>query len=187
MKRVLILGIPGAGKSTLAQRLGAILCLPVFHLDRYYWNPGWKATPPQEWADRQIDLLSRPEWIIDGNYRSSIPLRLQYADTVIYLDIPRRLALWRIMKRVTMYRGTTRPDMANDCPEPLFDREFIRYIWRFHRDVRPGMLALLSQFQGREGGTVVHLKSSNAAESWLADVESGLARGPDERTPTGGP
>lgn len=170
MQRVLVLGIPGAGKSTFAQRMGAVLDLPVYHLDRYYWKPGWEASAPDEWQDKLKALLARDRWILDGNYRSTIPMRLEYADTVTYLDVPRLVALWRVLKRNTKYRNVSRPDMAEGCPEPWGDLEFLRYIWRFHRNVRPQALALLREFESRPGKTVVYLRSSREAEEWLRSI-----------------
>jgi adenylate kinase family enzyme len=170
MQRVLILGIPGAGKSTLATRLGHVLDLPVHHLDRYFWNPGWKASAPDEWHEKIESLLTRDRWILDGNYRSSIPMRLEYADTVVYLDFPRRVALWRVMKRIVTYRNGTRPDMADGCPERWFDRQFLRYIWRYHQDVRPQTLALPDEFARRPGRQVIHLHSQREIAEWLDNV-----------------
>src|SRR5918992_2213979 len=104
MKRILVIGSGGAGKSTVARRLGQLLDLEVNHLDKFYWKPGWVESPRDEWLETVIELINRDSWIIDGNYSGTLELRLQKADTVVFLDMPRRLCLWRIVKRNLQYR-----------------------------------------------------------------------------------
>ncbi len=102
MKRILVLGISGSGKSTLAFRLGKKLNLPVVHLDKYFWDVGWKERYPNKEQFNAVieELVKKDEWIIDGNYRSSLDIRLKRADTIILLDFPKWLGLWRSFKRV---------------------------------------------------------------------------------------
>jgi adenylate kinase family enzyme len=88
MRRIVIMGPLGAGKSTLALKLGRLLGIPVHHLDRLYWGDTWMSTPPVEWQALLSRLVAGESWIIDGNFTSSLPQRLAAADTVIYLDIP---------------------------------------------------------------------------------------------------
>lgn len=119
MKKILIIGSGGVGKSTLARELGTILGLEVIHLDTWYWNPGWVETPKAEWQSIVQDLTLPESWIMDGNYSGTLDLRLSVADTVIFLDFTRILCLARVIKRRFMYAGQSRPDMASDCPERL--------------------------------------------------------------------
>ncbi|MEH2302973.1 MAG: DNA topology modulation protein [Nostoc sp.] len=144
MKKILIIGSGGAGKSTLARELGTILSLEVIHLDAWYWNPGWVETPKAEWQSIIQDLTLREYWIMDGNYRGTLDVRLSVADTVIFLDFPRLLCLSRVIKRRLMYAGQSRPDMASDCPE-ILNWEFLKYIWSYPITRRPGILEKLSQ------------------------------------------
>lgn len=169
MKRVVILGIPGAGKSTFARELGEKLDLPVYHLDRYFWRPGWKASSQDEFDQTLRELMTRDDWIMDGNYRRTIPLRLERADTAIHLDLPRRTALRRVVKRIATYRHGGRPDMAEGCPERWLDRDFLRYIWRYHQDVHPEVVGYLDEFAAA-GGRVAHLRSSRDATAWLDEL-----------------
>lgn len=135
-RRILVLGSSGAGKSTLAARLGAALRLPVVHLDAHYWRPAWTPTPDEEWDEGLPDLLAGPEWVMDGNYHRSLPERLRVADLAILLDLPPWLCRARVLKRILSSYGRVRSDMAAGCPEQ-WDWEFLRWVWTWHRDVRP--------------------------------------------------
>lgn len=146
-KRILIVGRSGAGKSTLARRLGETLALPVIHLDSLFWNPGWVQTPWDEFEEKLLPLLRRPAWIMDGNYSRTLALRLRYCDTVIFLDLPRAVCMRAIFRRFWRYRGKTRPDMPENCPERL-DWAFVRLTWTYDKRSRPEVLELLRQAQG---------------------------------------
>lgn len=95
MEKIAIIVAGGTGKSTLARELGEILKLPVYHLDTLYWKPGWVSTPTEEWEQVMVNLVSKDKWIIDGNYGKSIDIRLKKADTVIFLDYPTYISLFR--------------------------------------------------------------------------------------------
>lgn len=143
MKRILVIGSGGAGKSTFANQLGAILELPVIHLDQAYWKPGWEKPSKEEWSATIEQLVAQNEWIMDGNFGGTLPQRIKRADAIILLDISRWICLWRVAKRAVKYRGRHRPDMAPGCQE-RFDFEFIRWIWNYPRRSRPAKVALLS-------------------------------------------
>jgi adenylate kinase family enzyme len=141
-KRILIIGSSGAGKSTLSTKLAEKWKLPLVHLDALFWNAGWVPTPKQEFREKIQGKLEEDEWIIDGNFDSTLELRAKYADLIIFLDFPRLLCTYRVLKRAWMYRGTTRPDMAPGCEEKI-DIEFAQWVWRFPRDARPNILKIL--------------------------------------------
>ena len=143
MKRILIIGSGGAGKSTFARELGAILDLPVIHLDRLYWKPGWEKPSKEEWTRTVDSLIAQHEWIMDGNFGGTLPRRMQRADAIILLDISRWICLWRVGTRFLKYRGRHRPDMTPGCHE-RFDWEFVRWIWNYPSNSKPAKLALLS-------------------------------------------
>lgn len=136
MQRILIIGSGGAGKSTLARQMGILLGLPVIHLDQLYWQPGWIETPREIWLEKVLEIVQTPSWIMDGNFGSTLDIRLQAADTAILLDMPAWLCILRVLKRQLMYRNQTRPDMGAGCPEKV-DWEFLQWIWRFPHDDRP--------------------------------------------------
>jgi adenylate kinase family enzyme len=145
MRRVLVIGISGAGKSTFARALADKTGLPLIHLDAAFWRPGWTVTPRPEWRARVAELVADERWIIEGNYAGSLDLRLPRADTVLWFDYPALKCLGRVLWRVATTYGKVRADMAPGCPERL-DWEFLRYVWRFNRLERPKMLAALAQF-----------------------------------------
>ena len=149
MRRVLVLGCPGAGKSTLARSLGEALSLPVVHLDKLWWKSGWINRTEGEFDALLDAVLLGEEWVIDGNYLRTLPRRLERCDAVVLLDYPRRVCLFRALRRILTWRGRTRPDMAADCPERL-DGEFVRWIWEFHRTQRPQVLELLDGWTGEK-------------------------------------
>lgn len=166
MRRVLVLGCPGAGKSTLARSLGEALSLPVVHLDKLWWKSGWINRTEGEFDALLDAVLLGEEWVIDGNYLRTLPRRLERCDAVVLLDYPRRVCLLRALRRILTWRGRTRPDMAADCPERL-DGEFVRWIWEFHRTQRPQVLELLDGWTGE----LRVFRSPRACAGFLAKLE----------------
>ena len=164
MKRISIVGSGGAGKSTFAHQLASILHLPVIHLDSLYWQPGWIATPQDEWREKQQHMVQQECWIIDGNYTSTLDMRFAVADTIIFLDFPRLLCLYRAVKRQIQFAGKTRPDMAKGCPERI-DREFLLWIWNYPNNGRVRVLKKIEQYQ--EGKQVVILHSPRQVQQFL--------------------
>ncbi len=130
MQRVLVIGPCGAGKSTAAVELARRLDLPLHHLDRLHWCEGWVEGSRDELRAALAPILAGERWLIDGNYGGTMAERVERADTVVYLDYPTWLCLWRALRRVWRYRGEARPDMAPGCPE-RFDWRFLLYILTF--------------------------------------------------------
>jgi adenylate kinase family enzyme len=166
MKKVLVIGPGGAGKSTFAQQLGRLLKIEVLHLDRFYWHSGWVETPKSEWSKKVEQLLSRDAWIMDGNYSGTLEQRVQASDTIIFLDLPPMLCLWRVMKRAAKYRNMNRPDMSEGCNERL-TLEFILWIWNYRRRSRPKVLKLLESGAGKR---IVRLRSPAEVTQFLARI-----------------
>lgn len=142
MKKVALIGSGGAGKSTLARQLGEELNIEVYHLDSLFWKPNWVGVSKDEQRNIQQDLVEKESWIIDGNYGGTMEIRLDAADTIIFLDISRFTCLFRVIKRSIKYRNRTRPDMGEGCNEKL-DIEFLKWIWQYPNKKRPHILASL--------------------------------------------
>lgn len=119
MQRIVVIGSPGAGKTTFARRLGHHLHIEVTHLDRFFWGPKWKEKPREERIKIQRNLVHGGKWIIEGTYLDSSDERLHAADTVIFLDVPRLVCLQRAIKRRFKYRSKSRPDLPVGCREKL--------------------------------------------------------------------
>lgn len=119
MNRILVIGINGAGKSTIARRLGKKLNIKVFHLDKYYWKKNWDKPEKKQWRKTVKKLIQKPSWIIDGTYPSTLNLRAQKADTIIYLEAPKLVVLFRIIKRFFIYSHKSK---IFDRPKGLKER-----------------------------------------------------------------
>lgn len=133
MERILIVGCPGAGKSTLARQMAEKLDLPLIHLDQLFWLPGWVSREKNDFDALLQAELDKPKWIIDGNYGRTLSRRLEYCDTVIFLDFSTAACLRGVLKRVFSSRGKVRPDMGAGCPERL-DWKFLNYVRTFRRN-----------------------------------------------------
>ena len=170
MRKVLVIGSGGSGKSTFARHMGQLFNIKVIHSDTHYWKPGWLETPKAEWLKTVEDLVKRNSWIIDGNYSGTLDLRLKACDTVIFLDMSRLTCLWRVLQRLVLYRNKGRPDMTAGCPE-RFNLGFIHWIWDYPRRTRPKVLRMLSENSGNK--KIVRLRSRGEVERFLTDLSVG--------------
>lgn len=167
MQRVVVVGPPGAGKSTFACQLATRTQLPLIHLDQLLWQPGWIETPKEAFDAAEAAAASRDRWIIDGTYIRSLPARIARADTIVWLDVERLTALRRVMWRTLTHFGRARPDMTPNCPE-RFELEFLRYIWSFQTRVRPRLQAAID---GRDEGTQLHvLRTPRETHGFIASL-----------------
>ncbi|MFH1700198.1 MAG: hypothetical protein ABIE07_06390 [Candidatus Zixiibacteriota bacterium] len=143
-ERIVIVGNGGSGKSTLASRLEEILQIPVLHLDKFFWQPGWRQPDPEWWRRKHNELISRERWIIDGSYSDTFLERLKRSEAVILLDFSTLCCLKNIIGRILRSYGQVRPDMAKGCAEK-FDWEFIKWIWQFKSKNYPRIFSALSK------------------------------------------
>jgi adenylate kinase family enzyme len=173
MRRIIIIGSSGSGKSTLARQLGRILGHHVIHLDNHFWSAGWTPMPYSEWTACVREMVDLPSWIIDGNYRSTLDIRLQHADTVIFLDLPRLVCMWRAVKRRVQYAHISRPDIASGCDEQFFHPNlfnFLHRIWNYPQRARPDVLNRLANLHC--GQQVFWLRSTAEVDQFLRAVQT---------------
>ena len=163
MQRVVIVGPGGAGKSWLAKRIAERTGLPLIHLDREYWRPGWVETPKPEWRARVAELVARDRWVIDGNYGGTLATRMDRADTIIFLDVSRWASLAGVLVR--RLRTNQRDDISDGCPERL-NLEFLRWLWRYHDHHRPNVLEQIGAHA--HGRTVITLRDRAAISAFAA-------------------
>lgn len=164
MEKILIIGCPGAGKTTFANSLGAALHIPVHHLDKHFWKEGRKPTPQGEFRRIQNGSMREDRWILDGNFTKSIDNRIAGADTIIVFDFPRVINLWRTLKRFFQYVGSVRPDMGGGNKEAL-KWMHIKFIITFPRKEFLAKALLFSRDK-----KVIVLHSPNEASQFLERV-----------------
>lgn len=119
MKKIILIGSGGSGKSTLARQLGNKLNIKVHHLDALFWKPNWEGVPREEQIAVQNNLIKDEKWIIDGNYGGTMDIRLNAADTIIFLDIHRTICIYRAFKRIVKYRNKKDQIWARDVKKDL--------------------------------------------------------------------
>ena len=170
VRRVLVIGCGGAGKSTFSRELEKRTGLPVVHLDLLYWNPNWVKTPPEQWKRVVMAALANERWVMDGNYGGTLPLRLEACDTVVYLDMPRWVCLARVVQRRVQAVWRRRSDLAVGCRERL-TWEFLVWIWDYRRSRRPKILDRLNQLRSSKA---IHVLASEAdVRQFLLGLERG--------------
>lgn len=170
----MIIGQPGSGKSTLARELAAITRLPVVHIDRIHWMPGWRERSRAEKTRLCEEIHARADWIFEGGHSATWPTRLARADTLIWLDLPVGLRLRRVVGRTLRWLGRTRPDLPPDCPERL-SAGFLRYIWRTRRTGRDACARL---FDRAEPWVAAHrLHRPSEVRAYLAALRRAVAVG----------
>lgn len=175
MRKVCIIGCGGAGKSTLAVKLGSILELPVVHLDAVHWRPNWEKPARDVWRRQHGELLERETWILDGNYGGTMTERIAASDTVILLALSRFTCLLQVFKRAIRHLGRSRPDLNPGCREQLPDLEFLDWIWNYNRTRLPGILDDLERVTNEKN--VVILRSRGDVARFLNELKQGTGRG----------
>lgn len=145
-ERILVIGCSGSGKSTLARKLADRLGLPYVSMDReIFWLPGWKSRPRAEALARMEGIVAQERWIIDGTSPGTLPLRLPRTHLVLWLRPQRWMSLSGVISRWLRFRGRSRPEMADNCPEKI-DLEFLTYVWNFEKTESPEIEENLAAF-----------------------------------------
>ncbi len=158
MQRIIVIGCPGSGKSRLSRALHNKTGIPLYHLDMMYWNADKTTVEKSVFLERLSAVLKKDEWIIDGNYSSTMELRMAACDTVIFLDYPLEVCLDGIKER----RGKSRSDMP--WIETEEDAEFIEFIKNYNEQQKPKVLELLEKYSDK---SIVILESREQADAFL--------------------
>ena len=158
MKKIIVIGCPGSGKSVFSRALHNKTGIPLFHLDMMYWNADKTTVEKKVFLERLSDVLEKDEWIIDGNYQSTMELRIQMCDMVIFLDYPLDVCLDGIEKR----RGVPRSDMP--WIEIEEDVEFVEFIKNFNEQIKPKIMELLAKYSHKN---IVVFTSREQANEFL--------------------
>lgn len=166
MKKVTIIGSPGAGKSTFAQALSKKTKLPLYHLDFFYHQKKYDyENNKKAWLSKMDGLTNKPSWIIEGNYGSSYEYRIPKSDTLIFMDIPSWLSTWSVLKRRYQYRNKKREEMPDDWKEKI-DPIFFKYVVLFKVKSRKDVVNGIEKYK-HKNLQVIHFKSRKAAYKWL--------------------
>ena len=169
MKRILIIGNAGSGKTTFAKELAKKTQLPLIHLDKLFWCGEWEHLSRDEFDTILQEELDKDEWIIDGNFSRTIPHRLKYCDTVFYFDLPTITCLWGATTRVFKNYGKTRDDMGGNCPE-YFDKqkfELYKSIFLFNRINKKNYTKLIKESTDKN---IIIFKNRKQADRYLKDI-----------------
>lgn len=167
MERVAIVGCVGSGKSYVARELGRLLDLPVTHMDAVYFDNQWNPLPMERFEAVQRELVAAPRWVIDGNYNSTVQVRLEAADTVVFMDLPTHVCLWGILSRQLRHgRGQNDRNGVYNRITP----DVVRYVLGYRRKMRPRVLAKIDRHAS--GARVIALTSRRQARRFLRQVAS---------------
>ena len=161
MKKIIVIGCPGSGKSTFSKSLHKITGIPLFHLDMMYWNADKTTVPKDIFRARLAERLAENAWIIDGNYGSTMEARMAACDTVFFLDYDPAVCLAGIRER----QGKPRADMP--WIETEDDEEFLAFVREYNEKSRPDVLALLEKYQEKQ---IVVFRTRDEADSFLKDL-----------------
>ncbi|MCM1524666.1 MAG: adenylate kinase [Ruminococcus sp.] len=160
MQKVIVIGCPGSGKSTFSKKLHDITGLPLYHLDMIRWNTDGKKIPRSDFMERLKETLNKDAWIIDGNYLSTMELRIRACDTVFFLDYPTDICIDGVKAR----KGRERTDMPFTALDDE-DDEFMKFINNYNSESRPAVTELLRRYSHKR---IMIFKNRSEADSFLS-------------------
>lgn len=159
MNKVIIIGCPGSGKTTFAEKLQKCTGLPLYYLDAIWHKPDKTHIPREEFDRRIAEIFETPRWIIDGNYKRTIEMRMKQCDTVFLFDLPVEVCLQGVTDRV----GKERYDLP--WLETELDPEFKQFIEDFPKDTLPYIYELIEKY--KDDKRVIIFKSREEADGFI--------------------
>lgn len=162
MKKVIVIGCPGSGKTTFAVKLNKLTGLPLYHLDAIWHKPDKTHIPREEFNKRSAEIFATDEWIIDGNYGRTIETRLQHCDTVFLFDLPTEVCLQGALDRI----GKGRYDLPWLEKEP--DPEFMQFIREFPHTTLPRIYELIEKYKAEK--QVIIFKSREESDEYIKRI-----------------
>jgi adenylate kinase family enzyme len=170
MQRIAVIGNAGGGKTTLCRKLSKIFKIEVHHIDLIQWKPNWQRTPVEEFNIVHESILAQDSWIIDGfGPMEAINKRFALADTLIFIDYPLVIHYWWSMKRQLKTIIKPRDDLPKNCPMLPKTWELIQVMWYVHKQLRPELLKLASQFHTER--RLIYLRSPHEMKQFLQEME----------------
>lgn len=163
MKKIIVIGCPGSGKSTFSRKLNEITHIPIYYLDMIYHRPDKTVVGDKEFDDKLNIILNKEQWIVDGNYSRTLSLRIDECDTIFWLKYPLEVCLSGIEER----RGKDREDMPWIEVEP--DLEFIEFVKNFEEKNVPEIKSLLDSIKGKE---IYIFRSRQMSEEYLNSIKN---------------
>jgi adenylate kinase family enzyme len=174
MQRIVVLGTTGSGKTTMAERLAALLCVPAIDLDVLYWQPNWQGAAPEVFRQRAAAAVDQESWVISGNYSSIRDLIWSRADTLVWLDYSLPVIYWRLLRR-TIRRIVTQENLWDTGNRESWRKQFFSrdslFFWALKsrpRQRREYPRLLKTDYAHLQ---VIYLRSPRAAEQWLGQIE----------------
>ncbi len=170
MKRVVIVGSPGAGKTTFSRILATKTGLPLVHLDYHYHDKSkdyYNELNKPAWRAHVLKLMEPKQWILDGNYSSTFPERFKAADTIIFLDYPTHISFGRVLKRIVISPWVERIDMPDDWEEGI-NLGFLKFVWLFNARYRQKITNVLEDNTNKY---IVVLKNPKQATTFLEGLQ----------------
>ncbi|HPX33084.1 MAG TPA: adenylate kinase [Erysipelotrichaceae bacterium] len=163
MQRIIVIGCPGSGKSTFSKILHDITKIHLVHLDRLYWNDDGTTVDQRVFMEKLKKEIKKAQWIIDGNYSSTMEFRMKYCDTIFFLDYPLDICL----EGINLRKGKQRSDLPYIEATEKEDEKFINYIKKYDVESRPKTISLLKKYSDKK---IIIFKNRNEATNFLKDL-----------------
>lgn len=167
MKKIIVIGCPGSGKSYFSKKLSEILNIPKYHLDCIYWKENWAPTSKEIFIEKIKDILSQDNYIIDGNYNSTLRIRFESCDTIYFLDMPTQICIDSIIFRT----GKKREDLPDYLTEDGNIEEFLELVKNFNETKRNNIINLIEEYKHKN---IIVFKNREEVNQYLLNLKASI-------------